>query len=422
MKRNIVTFLILAVCLVGALAANASLIFVPNTYGMSARSIALGNAMTAVGNDYSMAYYNPGALATLQSNQVDISYLYAAPNLTGGPKDSDTDTDFNTANKLTLIGFTMNLSKLFKNEHGLGLGFDLAVDDNMNSFLEFSETRDDRGQFVRYGLSSVTMNLGLGVQAIPELHFGVGGFILVQGENKLLAETDLAGNTSQEEIQVHAQPVIAPVVGIFAPFHPMVTIGATYRGEATAKFDPIDATTDAMVSESTLTTLSLLMVFKDTFVPQQAVLGVCVKPIPDLLISVEAAWANWARYGDVVGKDDSVREDSEIETKDIFIPRLGVEYLPIENLSLRFGYYWEDTPFVEPGIRDTVILDNEKHVGSFGVGYDITQIPFLNYPLSVGATYFHQYLVPRTIKTKLDREFESSGNLNGVIGTLTLRF
>lgn len=424
MKKFICLFLMASIWVVLGGMAWASLIFIPNTYGMSAKSIGLGNAMTAVGDDYSMTYYNPGGLATLDTSQVDIGYLYTAPYFTGGPTDEQ-GVVFDTRNQALLLGFTMNLSKLFKfkKDYGLGLGFDLAIDNNLKSFLSFEETRNDKGQFARYGISSVTMNLALGLQIIPQLHIGVGGFILVKGTNSLTAETDLAGNTDYEQIQVEAEPAIAPIVGIFAPAHKMVTLGVVWRGKGVAEFTKIDAQTSALVSESKLTDLNLLMAFKDTYVPHQVAFGLSLRPIETLMLAMDVTWANWADYAEEVKEGTVVKEDADFETKDIFIPRLGIEYQPVPQLLyMRFGYYWEETPFVKPGIGDSIVLDNTKHAFSFGLAHDMTYLHFMAHPVTIGFTYFNHYLQPRTVKSDDGGEFESSGNLNGFIASLTLRF
>ncbi|HPM77614.1 MAG TPA: outer membrane protein transport protein [bacterium] len=420
--RRVCLVSVLFILFIGwATAAQAGLTFIPNTYGLSAKSIGLGNAMTAVGGDYSAAYFNPAALGAIGVNQIDLNYLMANPDFTGGVKNGE-EVEFDTANKVVLIGFTMNLSKLFKSEHGLGLGFDVAVDNNLKSFLNFEERRDDRGQFLRYGLSSVTMITGLGVEILPQLYLGGGGYIMVKGENKLVAETDMAGNTKQEEIQVSAEPAIAPIVSLYAPVHPLITLGATYRGRGMAEFSDIDAATKALVSDSPLTQLNLVMGFKDGYVPQQAAFGVSLYPVKDLMVAVDLTWANWADFAEEVKDGDVVKDDADFETKDTYTPRLGVQYRAWRNLQLRAGYYYEQTPFVEPGLGDAAVLDNDKHVASLGAAYDVDFIPFMAQPLTVGASYFYHHLAPRTVENGDDVEFESSGSLHGVVGSLTLRF
>jgi long-subunit fatty acid transport protein len=411
-------FLVVVFCAVSS--AQASLIFVPNTYGLSAKSIGMGNAMTAVGDDYSMAYFNPGALGNLKSSQIDLNYLYAAPDFSGGPKDGE-EVEFQEESQLTLIGFTMDLSRMFKKRHGLGLGFDIAVDDNMQGFLAFESRRSDEGRFMRYGKSSVTMVTSLGIEIFPKLFIGGGGFVLVKGENTLVTQSDMAGNSREEEIQVDAKPVIAPIIGIFAPIHKMITLGAVYRGKGVAEFSSIEASADALVSDSPLTTLNLLMAFKDTYVPQQVALGIGLRPTCNLLFSLDGTWANWADYEEEIKKGDVVLDESEIGTKDIIIPRLGIEFTGVKSLMVRAGYYYEDTPFEDPGVGNTVVLDNARHVGSFGLAYDFSP-SFLNHPLTPGVSYFYQYMQPRTVESDDGVDFESEGSLHGVIGSLTARF
>ena len=422
MRRILFALLLLtAVVCIGA-PAGASLIFTPNTYGLSTRSIGMGNAMTAVGDDYSMTYFNPGALGRLETSSFDVSYLFASPRLNGGPEGNEDAVDFKKDNKILLFGFTANLASLFNKEHGLGLGIQVAADNNSMTLFSFEESRDTNGQFVRYGETNIYVCLSLGAQIIPQLYIGAGGYMSVKGENTLIAKTDLAGKTKQEEIQVKAEPGIAPIVGIFAPVHPMVTIGAVYRGVGGAEFGPLDASTDALVSESSLTKLDLMLAFKDGYVPQQAALGVSVRPTEQLLLSVEGVWSNWSAYTEEIKKGDEVWSDAKLETKDLWIPRLGIEYSPLEMLHLRFGYYWEDTPFTDPGMGDTVVLDNARHVGSLGVAHDIGYIPFMRYPVTVGASYFYNYLQPRVVESGDEVEFESRGHIHGIIGSLTLRY
>jgi long-chain fatty acid transport protein len=421
MKRFSLMAICVLFCAVSIGTAQAGLLFVPNTYGLSARSVALGNAMTAVGDDYSMTYFNPAALGRLSSNQIDLGYLYAAPDFQGGPKSGE-DVDFDTANKITLIGFTMDLSQLFESEHGLGLGLDIAIDNNLKSFMTFEDKRSDNGQFLRYGVTSVTMITGLGLEICEKIAIGGGGYVMVKGTNKLIAETDMAGNTREEEIQVSAEPVIAPIASIYATVLENLTLGLAYRGKGVAEFSEIEAATDAQVSDSSLTELNLMMAFKDTYVPQQVSFGAAIYPTDALLVALDLTWANWADYADEVTEADSVKDDAEFDTKDTFIPRLGVEYALTDNLSAAAGYYYEQTPFEDPGIGNNVVLDNDKHALSVGVSHDFDYLSMFKLPPAFGATYFYHYLAPRTVEAGDGAEYESSGQLHGVVANFTLKF
>jgi len=398
----------------------AGLLFVPTSYGLSPKSVGLGNAMTAVGDDVSAAYFNPGALSTFPTSQLALGYMYAAPRLEGGPNGDE--VEFDTDNKLTLVGLGLDLSGLFNFKHGLGFGLNVAIDNNLKSFMAFSERRDENGQFIRYGLTSVTMTMGLGVEIIDQLHLGLGGYVMIKGENTLVAETDMAGNTQQEQISVDAEPVIAPVVSLFAPINKMVTVGAAYHGKGVAEFSSIDAATEALVSESSLTQLNLLMAFKDAYVPQNVSLGVSVRPLKWLLIALDGCWYNWGDYDDEVSEGDVVRSDAQFKTVDTYVPRLGLEFEPIPELYARVGYYFEASPFRDPGIGNTVVLDNDRHAISLGIAHDMDYIPFMKHPVGIGATYFYHYLASQTVENVYGQEYESSGSVQGVVGSLTLRF
>jgi len=232
----------------------------------------------------------------------------------------------------------------------------------------------------------------------------------------------MAGNTRQEQIQVDAEPVIAPIISLYAPVHPMVTLGAIYRGKGVAEFSAIDATTEATVSESPLTTLNLMMAFKDAYVPQNVAFGVSLRPAEWVMVAVDCTWFNWADYDDEVSEGDVVRSDADFETVDTWVPRVGFEFTPMSYLTLRTGYYYEATPFENPGLGNTVVLDNSYHAISLGAAHTADYIPFMKHPVNVGATYFYHHMIERTVENDADVEFESSGGIQGVVGTLSLAF
>ncbi len=407
-----------------AAVAWANVLFIPNTYGLSPKSVGLGNAMTAVGDDYSATYFNPGALGAISSNAFDGGYLFAAPRFEGGPKEDGGDSvKFDATNRIALVGFTMDMSTMFKKDHGLGLGFAMAVDDDARAFLSFDDVRDDNGQFARYGLSSVNINAALGVEIFSKLYLGGGAFVMVKGRNTLVSDADLAGNTQQEEIQVEAEPVFAPIVSAYMPIFPRLTFGVTYRGQGMSEFAPIEASADALVSESSLTQLNLNMAFKGTFVPTQVAFGASARLADPLLLALDATWAAWGDYDDELRKGDVVWDDAGVKTRDIIIPRAGAQYDFAESLHGRLGYYYEDTPFVKCGMGNTVVLDNARHVASLGAAWEVTPLSsVLNYAPTLGATYFHQFMQPRTVRSDDGREFESSGSLDGFVASVTLRY
>jgi hypothetical protein len=63
----------------------------PDTYGLGARSTALGGAVSASVSDYSAGYYNPAGLAQGGGSELSLGYLYASHRLELSGHDSMVD-------------------------------------------------------------------------------------------------------------------------------------------------------------------------------------------------------------------------------------------------------------------------------------------------------------------------------------------
>ncbi|MCZ7585386.1 MAG: outer membrane protein transport protein [Deltaproteobacteria bacterium] len=137
---------------------------------------------------------------------------------------------------------------------------------------------------------------------------------------------------------------------------------------------------------------------------------------------MDGVWYNWGRFDERVAEDDLPREDVKIDFVDTYVPRAGIEYNLAENFPLRLGYSYQMTPMRTPGDRTNVFLDNDRHVGSIGLGYTMEDPPVFALPVSLDAAYFHQYLVPDEYETADGFTYESEGNVNGGVVTLNLQF
>jgi len=98
--------------LLGILSSQASA-NVQEVFGMSPRAIGMGNAYSAVADDFSAAYYNPAGLAQIRHHQLFLGYLYGQPRLKqylpgeNGRMSLLNDQEFDAP----IIGLTVDLSK-----------------------------------------------------------------------------------------------------------------------------------------------------------------------------------------------------------------------------------------------------------------------------------------------------------------------
>ncbi|MDP8254398.1 MAG: outer membrane protein transport protein [Candidatus Alcyoniella australis] len=434
MNRSIFTLclLLLTVALAAPLPASAGQAFIPTSFGLTARGIAMANALTAI-PDPGASYFNPAALAAEPGGEIAVSFEFASPDFTVKRELDNKTTAYDEDNEIIAAAMKFDLSGMFKGDRIVALGISMAMDDYMRQFVSFGDVRDDRGQFVRYGTPGVFMAFSLAAQIIPQLTLGVGAHINIEASAKMSLVTDLSGNTSSESMSMAAKASMGPLAGLYLAID-RYHAGLAYRGENMGKLGPMDVQTDATVSQSKLAGLPLSLNFRDNFTPQQVALGFAVDATDWMLVGVDAAWHNWAGFNDEVDdyNKDQGRADSDVEFKDVFVPRLGLEFKPLDGLFARCGYAYEPTPLSKPGtfkpvpdnelMQGYVAVDNAKHVASLGVGYTWEKPPLLALPISFDAYYQLHYLVPETWETSDGYEYASEGMMHtGGLG-LTLRF
>jgi long-subunit fatty acid transport protein len=184
---------------------------------------------------------------------------------------------------------------------------------------------------------------------------------------------------------------------------------------------PIVTNATNSVGGSKLVDLPLDLYFKDAYLPQKVSLGVGWRIIDDLLWTVDGVWYNWGGFDEEMSKDDLVRDNIDFDFVDTYVPKTGLEYQVVENLFLRFGYSYQTSPLRKPGSNGSYLLDNDKHVGGLGIGYDL-ELGILNYPISLDAAFTHHYLAPRDLESSDGTKLESKGNLSGGTASVTIRF
>ncbi len=116
--------------------------------------------------------------------------------------------------------------------------------------------------------------------------------------------------------------------------------------------------------------------------PQQAAIGVSLKPMKTLLVAMDVKWLNWSSTHDKVdftGPDGAFMTSSgptnkttlDFGWKDQWVYALGVQYIPpVKGLSLRAGYNYAKAPIDEADVFNNLILPAivEHHI-TFGLDY-----------------------------------------------------
>ena len=419
--RRARAYAMVAVLLATAVPALANMNFVPNTYGLSARGMAMGNAMTATTSDLGMTFFNPASLGMLQNSQVGLGYVYAQPNF-ASRRTGKHYPAFRQANKLLVADLLISMRNFIPSaSRGLSLGVSLTLDDNGGTFIDFADHRSVKGQYLRYGRSSATIVAGLGVEVLPILMVGAGAIVQMEAKVHMALSTDLEGRSNNESFDQLAKTVISPTVGILLPLD-VLSVGVTWRGESQGQIGPIKADTLAQVGGSDLATLPLEVSFRDSYIPMQLAGGFHYNVRNDLLVAFDLTWMRWSQFVPFAKKHDDARDDVKLDFDDTVVPRVGIEYVAKERHAIRAGYSYDMTPVKRIGtfkpyknlnVVGFVILDNDKHVASLGYGYTLIAPKSIKYPMHFDFGLQAQFLAPRTAKTSDGVKYTSEGALLG---------
>ncbi len=102
--------------------------------------------------------------------------------------------------------------------------------------------------------------------------------------------------------------------------------------------------------------------------PQQASVGIAVKPIAPLLIAMDVKWIDWSSTHDKVrldGPSDSFQKsdgsftdhtDLNFGWSDQWVYAIGVQYTPITPLSLRLGYNYANSPIGKSDVFNNLVF------------------------------------------------------------------
>jgi hypothetical protein len=423
-RRQIVRPGLLAVMAFAAVAfaaepSFASLVYTPNSLGLSARGIALANALTGDADDMGAMYYNPGGLAVGDDQQLEFGYICDFPFLSGGLEHGPIVRN-SQGNRIGYFSTRVNISRLFNKDWRLppiGFGVNIAIDNNFLSMIAFDDMRNTDGEFYRYGMANLTMQFAAAVGVTDWLALGLGMHGGVRGHGVVTTRADVSGVTYNDGTQIRGSIQPAFLGGLFAHGDTW-GVGLTYRDETYGAFQSINVIATPTIAGAALPTLRIPLNFLDTYVPREASAGASWQIAPAVKALADVSWVNWSRYERVARRSYFAGSQAHFDTVDIWTPRAGVEAHPVENATVRLGYRYEQTPFRIIGTRfpepdhdiiGKVILDNDDHVLACGGGWLFDSHNVLDLDVNLDFAYQLHLLPSRTAETSDGYAFRSSG-------------
>ena len=382
-------------------------------FGASPKSIAMGQAFTAVADDFSAAYYNPAGLSQIHSiAAVTIGYFYAKPEaratFSWGPDRYDNDLPLSISEQKSshgaIIGVASDLdipSLVRAYPWFRRLGFGLVFWLNLPEMLQYHTGPEAyRPHCVRYdrGFSINSMVFALSFEATSWLSLGAGAFLsqkVYTQEHNMSAinrsnffPIPIPGWVPDEVIGTRlsvvsqAEAFVVPLAGLLLrpPIRRLedkLSFGVSWRrgqkvhhGRGRMKVGLGYENPDGSFAWYTfLAELDKTAIVG--FQPTQVTFALAVRPLEGLLISADVTWKDWSKY--VTYLD----QPPDPPFQDTWVPRVGAEYglrpqstSPwfswMERIAIRAGYFFEPTPVPHLESRENN-LDTDMDVISAGL-------------------------------------------------------
>jgi long-chain fatty acid transport protein len=165
--------------------------------------------------------------------------------------------------------------------------------------------------------------------------------------------------------------------------------------------------------------------------PQSVVLGYSFKPTNKWTFNADLEWLDWSRteqslisFPDVNATQASVLATNNPQARDwksVWSGNLGLEYAIQDNLRVRGGYAYHQSPVPED-TWDTAFADSNSHSFATGLGYDISSN--LTIDLAYVAVFYETRDINNSVDSgfgaNLDNKYKSFVNIG--MATLTYKF
>jgi long-subunit fatty acid transport protein len=351
------------------------------------RAMALAGAYTALSEDGAALSYNPAGLTRADGSYVALAFLLSRPFFNdetgGGRVDLDSPHDES-------YGIHLAWSPTTVLDGNLGFGFSVLLPHARA--LAFEVHRFEEPYFVLYdnSIELLQVRVGLAYELFDQLSFGASALLIAGLNGNVELEAPFQGN-DPEDIDPTKRTVVA--LDAILPNRTYFTFGAQYRPAPGLTFGlsyrestfvpirlPIDFTIQilGLMPIRTVATLDV----KVKYSPEQITGGVAYQLRPDLLLAFDLAFARFTKYEIPYGNVSLDRRFTpditllpprvpKTSLRNVWIPRIGVEWSPDEAWKLRGGYY-----FFRSFIResDAPVLDSDKHSVTFGGSYALGKL------------------------------------------------
>ncbi|MFD1467855.1 OmpP1/FadL family transporter [Hymenobacter caeli] len=388
------------------------------------KNIGMGGVGVGLSLDQAAMYYNPGALALVRDNGVQVGVNGALARVSyrsgdGGPQrnlQNSVVTPFNF-----YAGFGPKDGK-YK--------FGVAVYTPYGNKLTYDPAWEGRYALTSIDLQSIYVQPTFSYALTPQLSVGAGLTILAYGSVNLQKDLPLPTGTGHIELDGKAKTQFGVNAGIFFKPSDKLSFGLSYRSKMDAKVENGSVTYSGLATGASAAAVNRSFTatnFGATLpLPAVAAAGIGIMPTDKLTIGLDAALTFWSDYrtldfnfsgnnGNAGAATDAnsglVGGNSVSSSKryyqDALAFRLGAQYKASDKLYLRLGTSYDFTA-VKDGYVGPETPDSDRLTGSAGLSYHVTD------NFGVDASFLFEKLLQRT---QTQQDLISAGTTDRVAGT-----
>ena len=355
-------------------------------YEFGARGMALGGAMLARKPDASAIAYNPALIARLPGIHVmgGISSVTPVGKVDFSPAGGDKET-------VALKRATWLIPHLYYT-HQINDSFTFGVGEFTRYGLGFEYPHNWPGRFNIYevSLQSASLNPNIAWAVTDKLSLAAGLEILyVNLDLKKRAEVGLLAPGQppiltpftmevDSNIQNASDTGLGWNAALHYQFNDQWAFGFLYRSQVRvhAKGE-VEYTMVGHDSPSPqLATGNFDAIFRDgkahstVILPDSYSAGISFTPVQDLSFEIAATYTRWSSFRDLnihlpspIGMSGSHKH-----WKDVWRVGFGIEYSPLDWLTLRGGYIFDESPMPTGKNQDYLVPTKDRNIWSLGVG------------------------------------------------------
>ncbi len=416
------------------------------TYGVLPTDIASAQALSLFNSQVSAVYYNPAYLANDPRGELTAGLFHAdheleAKSLGGSaPLIRNGSVVMDSPSQQVLLGMKTNLTSMTKYDHPMYLGLMLGVEKFGEEMMAFQSNTSEQGQFFSYGRQPLFLNLGGATQLWRGIDAGAAARITLHADASLQAQSDLAGNTKYERLNVEAKPVLRPIIGVnmdwgrtFCPEQDScwangIETAVSFRGYSNSQTTvAANAVVEQTIPDPGLT---LAITTLNAYQPNVVAVGLQYKA-PRWRVGITGEWQEWSRLDDELA-DDTIKDQANLKFKDLWIPRLGAEFKLSKIFSVTAGVAYEKSPLDSDTSLDVNYLDNEKIILGLGGAAEFKEPWIFSFPIRLDFGYQYHLLKDREFNLTTSRpdgqsntqyeRVEASGQVHVFAGSMTLKF